>query len=252
MKILKNIFLKTLENHAPKKTKILRANHVPYMTKTLRKAIMRRSQLQNKYHKNRSEENQTNYKKQKNFCSRLYKKERKKYYSTIDIKRLTDNKLFWKTIAPFLSRKGSSSSRITLVENNKVLSEDQDVANELNIFFETAVKSLNITENPHLLSDTNNLTDPVDIAIKKFEFHPSIQVIRENVTTTSPFDFTKIQLDEVYKEVSNLNSSKASPSNTIPPKLLKETSDVCSSYLLRVWNEEIVRRKTLSPKFETS
>ena len=45
-KNLENIFLKTLEHHAPLKKKIVRANNVPYKTKTLRKAILRRSAQQ--------------------------------------------------------------------------------------------------------------------------------------------------------------------------------------------------------------
>ena len=40
-----SIFLNTLDAQAPLKKKTLRANHAPYMTKTLRKAIMRRSAL---------------------------------------------------------------------------------------------------------------------------------------------------------------------------------------------------------------
>ena len=43
--------------HAPIKRKFLRANHVPYLTKTLRKAIMKRSELENKYVKNKTNEN---------------------------------------------------------------------------------------------------------------------------------------------------------------------------------------------------
>ena len=59
------------------KTKTERSNVAPYMTKTLRKAIMRRSMLESKYLKNRNSENKEVYRKQKNYCSRLYKKERK-------------------------------------------------------------------------------------------------------------------------------------------------------------------------------
>ena len=44
-----NTFLTILNKHAPIKKKALRANHVPYMTKALRKAIMRRSNLQTLY-----------------------------------------------------------------------------------------------------------------------------------------------------------------------------------------------------------
>ena len=72
-KHFKQIFLEVLNTHAPIKRKLLRANHVPYITKALRKAIIKRSELENKYVKNKANE------KQRNFCSKLYKKERKKY-----------------------------------------------------------------------------------------------------------------------------------------------------------------------------
>ena len=71
------LLLKTLEHHAPLK-KIVKANNVPYMTKTLQKAIMRRSALENKFYKNTTAENCKNYKKHKTYCSKLYKKEKYK------------------------------------------------------------------------------------------------------------------------------------------------------------------------------
>ena len=49
---LEKAYLEVLDNHAPIKT--VHANHVPYMSKLLRKAIMRRSNLENKYLKNRT------------------------------------------------------------------------------------------------------------------------------------------------------------------------------------------------------
>ena len=75
-------FLEVLENHAPKKSKYVGANQVPYITKSLRKAIMKRSELQSKYFKNKNYRNMTNYKRQRNFCSRLNKKTKKNYYSS--------------------------------------------------------------------------------------------------------------------------------------------------------------------------
>ena len=42
-------FLDVLEKHAPTKKKTVRQNNKPYMTKTLRKAITRRSVLWNKF-----------------------------------------------------------------------------------------------------------------------------------------------------------------------------------------------------------
>ena len=62
--------------YAPIKTKILRASHVPYMTKTLAKAIMKRKELELKYLKNETDINLRSCKKQRDFCSKLYKKEK--------------------------------------------------------------------------------------------------------------------------------------------------------------------------------
>ena len=44
--------MSTLDKNAPLKKKMLRANHTPYMTKGLRKAMMKRSSLKNKVYKN--------------------------------------------------------------------------------------------------------------------------------------------------------------------------------------------------------
>ena len=40
-----NVFLDVLQRYAPLKTKVVRANHAPYMNKTLRKPIMKMSEL---------------------------------------------------------------------------------------------------------------------------------------------------------------------------------------------------------------
>ena len=88
------LYTQAFNRHAPIKKKTLRANQVPYMTKTLRKAIMRRSNLENKFLKNVTPENNAAYIKQRNLCSKLYKKERRKYYSNLDPSNFTDNKMF--------------------------------------------------------------------------------------------------------------------------------------------------------------
>ena len=50
-------FLTVLNKQAPLKTIFIRHNNNPLMTKELRKAIMKRSQLKNRYNKNRNYEN---------------------------------------------------------------------------------------------------------------------------------------------------------------------------------------------------
>ena len=139
-------FLKVLNKHAPLKRKFFRVNHSPYMTKNLRKAIMKRSLLENKYVSNSIVEKMSKYKNHKNFCSKLYKIERKKFYSQLDIKNITDNKLFWKTMKPFLREKCTYVSKISLVYDDNVISDDQELADTFNNFFEHAVDNLEIQE----------------------------------------------------------------------------------------------------------
>ena len=91
-KCFEQAFLSLLNLHAPMKNKKQRANHKSYMTKTLCKAIMKQSELASKYHKTKNTKDYNNYKKHRNFCSKLYKIQRKKCYNNLNIKYITDNK----------------------------------------------------------------------------------------------------------------------------------------------------------------
>ena len=146
------------------------------MTKTLRKAIMKRSQLEHKYISNFTVENMNKYKKHKNLCSKPYIKERKKFYSQLDIKTFTDNKLFWKTMKSFLCEKCTFASKISLVHNNTVISDDQELADAFDNFFEHAVDNLGIKkyQSDHNVDINSISDDPIDYAIAKYKNYPSI------------------------------------------------------------------------------
>ena len=91
------IFMNLLDHHASFKKKILRANNAPYITKKLKKAIMKRSQLENIYSKTLTEKSLKAYKKQKNYVNRLYKKERKMFFNSLNSSVISDNQKIWKT-----------------------------------------------------------------------------------------------------------------------------------------------------------
>ena len=223
------------------KKKFIKANEVPYMTKALRKAIMKRSELESKYLKNKIYQNKKIYKKQKNFCSKLYKKERKKLYSTIDTRKITDSKTFWKTITPFISSKTPSLSRITLIVDKAITSDDQKVAETLSKFFVKTVDKLYIKEFKNI-SNTDGLSDPVEIAITKYENQPSSDFITEKFNFTARFEFEEVSLKDIEKEILNLNTAKAVGSNSIPAKVLKETFDICIPVLQQICNDEILKK----------
>ena len=104
-KQFESVFLNVLERHAPLKKKTVRSNEAP-LSKALRKAISMRSRLENIFHRKHTEDSKRAFKKQKSYCSRLYKKEIKKFYSNLDPKSITDTERFWEMMKPFFSDKG--------------------------------------------------------------------------------------------------------------------------------------------------
>ena len=187
--------------------------------------------------KNSTHENRIRYKKQKNFCSKLYKKEGKKYYSNTELKNFTDDNKFWRTVKPLISDKGVQSSRITLVDkkeedkteknkigesSNETISDDLDVANTLNEYFRNTITKLGITEySDNFGTNTATLGDPVNIALEKIHRSSKGKIIKENVYTESLFHFTKISVSEMTKELSSLNSKKQQLSVTSQLKYLR-------------------------------
>ena len=88
------------------------------MSKTLRKAIMKRSNLRNTF-KKRSE-NWQNYKRQCNICSNILKSTKKTFFETQNINEITDNRKFWKTVQPFFTDKCKTTNNIILTEKMKL------------------------------------------------------------------------------------------------------------------------------------
>ena len=232
------VILNILNKHAPLKKKVVRANEVPYMTKALRKAIANRSRLENRYYREKTDVSRIAYKKQKNYCSRLYKRERKRFYTNLDMRCITDSRKFWKTMKPFFSDKGLGKNNIILVEGNDVISDDVAVANILNAFFENAVTSLDLHIPTEYITDTTDISDPIEAIIVKYANHPSVTKIIEKCQGFE-FSFNLASLKDIEFEINALNSKKSCMSDSIPAKIIKENSCVCSGPLLHVINKGI-------------
>ena len=109
------------------------------MNKKLSKEIMRRSCLRNKFLNTRSKclfkyLHRKPYNKQKNYVVTLLRKE-KFFYSNLNTNILTENRTFWKTVKPFLTDKTNKTSRITLIEEERVISQDYLIAKTFSKYF---------------------------------------------------------------------------------------------------------------------
>ena len=178
------------------------------------------------------------------------RKEKKCFFSNLNLNNFMDNKKFWNTVKPLFSETGGGSRKITLVKNDKIISNDDEVAETFNKFFQKSVESLDINENFCLQNDTGNLVDPVDIALKKFQNHPSVNDIKRNVSIDSKFSFSKVTITDIENELKTLKTKKASTFLNIPAKHLKQVTDIILQPLMQIWNTEIIDNKIFPTKLK--
>ena len=87
-------FKVVINQFATLKQKLVRNNSQPFITKTLRKAIMKRSKLGNKFNKEQNIENwsRSKYKIQCNLCLILLKQSKKRHFNSLYVEKVTENK----------------------------------------------------------------------------------------------------------------------------------------------------------------
>ena len=71
----------------------------------------------------------------------------------------------------------------------------------------------------------------------KFQFHPSIVLIKSKINTSNSFSFTEIETDDVNKEIRSLNSKKSGTQNDIPAKIFKKCVSTTAPNLQKPFNE---------------
>ena len=109
-----------------------------------------------------------------------------------------------------------------------------------------------ITENKDLLTDNSDIDDPVEKAVKKFENHPSILDIKQNVAVSLVFTFTEVNAAEILLEINDLDDKKAGTFMNIPAKRLKEVGDIVAVTLAQIWNEEIIKNKKFAAQLKVA
>ena len=118
--------------------------------------------------------------------------EKKNFFSNIiNTNDITDNKAFWKMVKPFFTDKIKTKSKIILIEkkivsqegqeeivSEKIITEDQAVAEVFNKFFINIVPNLKISTDHGYDNDFIATDDQVTNAVNKFRNHPSIIMIK--------------------------------------------------------------------------
>ena len=222
--IFESIFAAVLDKHAPMKSKCIRGNEKPHMNKCLKKAIMKRTRLWNKYCKSKSSIDLGAYRVQRNLITKMNKKAKYDHFSRTIEAFKNDSKAFWKSCKPFFSNSSPIETQLSLNHNGQIIQNSSEIANILNVHYSEITKTLNLRDwNP---SYNSELTDPVLRAVEKFKSHPSIVNIKtDNPSSTYTFRFREVTLTEVENLVMNLDCTKTT-GGPISAKLLKLSSNV--------------------------
>ena len=93
---------------------------------------------------NKSKQNHFKYTKQRNKWDSKLRKSKKEYYSSLHGKDITDNRTFWKTVKPFLADKVTSTQKVTLVDNDNIVKNNDGTTRVLKTFFSNFVNDLQL------------------------------------------------------------------------------------------------------------
>ena len=63
------------------------------------------------------------------------KKGKKNYCYNLDLRNVTDEKKFWKTLKPFFTDKRMNHDKIILVEDDEIILENEQISESLKTFF---------------------------------------------------------------------------------------------------------------------
>ena len=214
------------------------------MTKELRKGIIDRSRLRNKYLKYSSTENFVNMKKIKNKCNSTCRKSKIKYLKRSTEKGISSSKQFWSFVKPFLTNKGCMSNDFISIRNGDVfIDKESKLVEMFNSHYINIVEKTSGVPSENYVIDTNNTREIIEGIIRKYERHPSILKIKNNFVSSINFDFPKAEVADINALLKQTDPKKATGPDTIPPKLVKMSANVIDKHLCNIINMDIENYK---------
>ena len=183
------------------------------------------------------------FKKQRNLCASLRRKNIKRHFENLTFEDQSGNRSFWKAIKPYLTNNGKvSNDNFILYENSEFISDEKDVAEVLNDFYINIVEQTTgeIPVSFSAKSESNSGSDDIQIIIDRYESHPSILQIKEQMNDINTnFEFQQATEAEITSYLTSLNPNKPPGYDKIPPKLVKFSSDILSKPLTMIINSGI-------------
>ena len=127
------------------------------------------------------------FKKQIKFCVDLRLKTKTEYFKDLNVKDISGERTFRKTIKSCFGNKGLNWNKILLKEKGKLVSDKKEVA--------TITKNLFIfiTQDLELKKDNNGKHNNLEDTLKAFESHSSIEKNKKDINTTEDIFFGHVK-----------------------------------------------------------
>ena len=149
--------------------------------------------------------NRFNYKKQLNLMVQTNNQCKREYFEKLTVKTAINS--FWKTCKPYFSKKHSHGSfKITLIENDRIVSGNSKIAKTFNTYFESLTDALYLFQQ---IGESLNSKNKIEQIIAKISKHPSIPKIKQKVKINRKFSFQFVSEDTAKNVVKNFPSDKA-------------------------------------------
>ena len=97
----------------------------------------------NRYGKKKPDTIKFPYKRHRNACLKLLRKNRKEeFYTTPNVKYMTKSKPFWKTVKASFRAKTLKNEKINLVKTNGIISDESKLVEVLSKYFRNIIQNL--------------------------------------------------------------------------------------------------------------
>ena len=203
---------------------------------------MKRPRLKNKANNSKQPTDIASYKKQRNLVVPSNRQSKLDYFNFISSSK--DAKPFWKQCKPYFSNKHAvGDSKIMLIENDKMILDNERVSKNFNNYFSQIVDSLDLYEFP--LKPSREYADEIDNIVSKFKTDPSIVKIKKHFKINTSFSFSPTSKDEIVATIIDLQNNKAA-GGEIPLNILNK-SNFISDELTKCTNYTLKNGKFLTP-----
>ena len=170
----------------------------------------------------------------------MLRKNKRRFFGKLDHRVVSDIRIFWKTVGPLFSEKAFHKESITLNNNNKTISNNEELAETFNKHFSKLVESLAIDKTLAGNTASSDITDPVFNAIKKYENHPSIKKTKHFMKGKDlKFSFIFETKNKILAEIHNLDNKKPCQESNIPVQIIQDNIDIFSEFIFHNFNNSI-------------